>query len=88
VNSQVDLFGDPIAEKRSGTQPKGYAAPPGTGPKGETCRTCFHYIVKKMGGTYRKCALMRPHWTNGPGSDIRASSPACRHWAEKEPLQL
>lgn len=27
-----------------------------------------------------ECALMRDHWTGGPGSDILFRSPACRHW--------
>ena len=29
---------------------------------------------------YRKCLLMRAHWTHGPGTDIKASYPACKHW--------
>jgi len=35
---------------------KGYAAPPGTGPEGETCRTC-EFKTKKPGvaGHYLKC---------------------------------
>lgn len=84
----VDLFGQPIEAKPKGTQPKGYAAPPGTGPKGETCKTCFHYAVKKLGGTYRKCHLMQRHWTNGPGTDIKASAPACRLWTPKEEEEI
>lgn len=89
---EKDLFGDdippdvvePVAnptKKRRKTTPKGYAAPPGGGPKGETCKTCEHYC--RVGGhskAYRKCGLVRARWTNGPGTDILAKSPACAMW--------
>ena len=58
--------------------PRGYAAKPGTGPDGETCKSCHHYALRQMAGTYRKCALTK--WTRGPKSDIKASSPACSKW--------
>lgn len=85
----TDLFGDPITSplppaqdgKRRKTRPNGYAAPPGTGPKGETCKTCANYC--RTGGhsrTYLKCLLVKWRWTNGPGTDIKASSPACHAW--------
>lgn len=88
-----DLFGHPIPEKslppapgergkRKPTKPNGYAAVPGTGPAGETCRTCAYYRVGGR-GRYRKCALERYRWTSGPGTDIRASSPACKKWEPK-----
>jgi hypothetical protein len=84
-----DLFGEMTAapmpaaigeKKRRVTQPKGYAAPPGTGPKGETCRTCIHKYTRQMGGSYIKCLLVKARWTGGPGTDIKASAPACRYW--------
>lgn len=58
----------------------GYAARPGTGPAGETCRTCRHLRrVKREGGrTYSKCGLVPS--SHGPGTDIRASAAACREW--------
>ncbi|MFB3432019.1 MAG: hypothetical protein ABL309_13965 [Phycisphaerales bacterium] len=60
---------------------KGHAADPGTGPAGQFCGTCEHYKrVKHRGQIYRKCGEMVDHWTNGPGSDIRAKDPACRYW--------
>jgi len=85
---QEDLFGEPITSpepvanstKRKKTQPKGYAAPPGTGPKGETCKTCEHYCRIRYAKTYLKCAKVRARWTNGPGTDILAKSPACAYW--------
>lgn len=85
-----DMFGNEVtvaearallAKKgRKPTQPKGYVAPPGTGPDGETCKTCRHIYRNQMSKTYLKCGLNRAAWTGGPGSDIRASSPACRMW--------
>lgn len=86
----LDLFGVPVLDrtlpnpvsgrKRHKTLPKGYAAPPGTGPAGETCKTCRHYARVKHAKVYRKCALVRAKWTNGPGTDILAKSPACKEW--------
>ena len=85
-----DMFGNEVtveqaramlAKKgRKPTPPKGYAAPPGTGPEGETCKSCRHIYRNQMSKTYLKCVLNRASWTGGPGSDIRASSPACRKW--------
>ena len=66
---------------------KGYAAIPGTGPTGETCKTCEHHThgnCDTAKGGFQKCALMRSFWTRGPGTDIKASSPACKHWQKKE----
>jgi len=85
-----DMFGNEISVEearallrgRKTTQPRGYAAPPGTGPEGETCGTCKHIYRNRLAKTYLKCALMRRNWTGGPGTDIRARAPACRHWAE------
>lgn len=75
--TETDLLGDAV---RQLPPSNGYAAPPGTGPAGETCRTCRHYTRKRMSKVYRKCGLMAQHWTNGYGTDIKASAPACRRW--------
>lgn len=85
MNPETDLFGEVIAtplpaDKRRKTIPKGYAALPGTGPKGETCKTCEHYSGHRRTKIYRKCGLMRAQWTGGPGTDILARSPACQYW--------
>ena len=92
--SDVDLFGEPIDErrippppgekKRRKTVPKGYAAPPGTGPKGETCRTCKFYARISYAKTYCKCAKVEGRWTNGPGTDILARAAACHYWESAE----
>jgi len=94
----IDLFGFAVPDRaltpkerrkltgRSNRQPNGYAWKPGSGPQGETCKSCRHIVrVQSDGGhTFRKCALMEAHWTRGPGSDIKASAPACRHWEKPE----
>lgn len=66
--------------KRSGPVPRGYVAPPGTGPAGETCGSCKHLYRNRMAKTYLKCSLNRARWTGGGGSDVRARSPACQKW--------
>lgn len=67
-----------VSSKR--TQRRGYAAPPGTGPEGETCKSCRHLSRKEMGKTYLKCGLMKMAWTGGSGTDVLAKAPACRLW--------
>lgn len=93
--SNTDLFGELIPrsgartdaerkreQRRLKDRPKGYAAPPGSGPAGEFCRTCKHsYTRNSGGGTYRKCELVKA--TKGPGSDIVLKSPACSRWEAK-----
>lgn len=61
-------------------QQRGYAGKPGTGPAGETCKTCEHYTIVRMAKSYRKCGLNRAKWTGGARSDILAGSPACEKW--------
>ncbi len=64
---------------------RGYAYPPGTGPKGETCKTCEHIFRNRLAKTYLKCELAKARWTGGGGSDILAGSPACKAWEAKTP---
>ncbi|MCC7423794.1 MAG: hypothetical protein IT428_26310 [Planctomycetaceae bacterium] len=64
---------------RASSRSKATPAPVGTGPVGETCRTCAHYTrVVHNDYSYPKCGLMQADWTRGPGSDIKASYDACR----------
>lgn len=65
---------------RRGRPLKGYAAPPGSGPTGETCKSCQHLVRRVKARTYLKCGLMERGWTGGAATDVRASSPACSRW--------
>lgn len=80
-----DLFGEvpPSAPKVSTAgQAHGYAALPGTGPKGETCGSCAHLYRKLMGKTYLKCLLVEKQWTGGRRTDVLSRSPACQRWQQ------
>jgi hypothetical protein len=70
-----------IAPKRK-AKANGYAKRPGSGPQGETCKSCAHLRRVQSGArrTFRKCALLERNWTCGPGTDILASAPACSLW--------
>ncbi len=96
MSTETDLFGEAIVgnmdiprpisdQRRKSTKPNGYAALPGTGPKGETCKTCEHYSGYRRSKIYRKCGLMQAKWTGGPGTDILARSPACAYWEKEKP---
>jgi hypothetical protein len=72
------------AKLRARHKIRGHAAQPGTGPTGETCKSCRHYAHKVMANTYRKCVLRQNDWTGGPGTDVRAGDPACAKWESPE----
>jgi ribosomal protein L37AE/L43A len=59
---------------------RGYASPPGTGPEGETCKTCAHSHAVRLAKTYWKCRRIEHRWTGGRATDILIGSPACRGW--------
>lgn len=91
MSMPVDLFGEipPAAvippRGKHYTQPKGYAAGPGTGPAGETCGSCEHVVrARSYSNSKRwlKCGLMQPAWTSGRGSDVLARMPACSKWCK------
>lgn len=64
-------------------EPRGYAAAPGTGPAGETCRTCAHSCLNAGNSkNYWKCGLLKFAWTRSPRTDIRLKSHACLHWEQ------
>lgn len=74
------LAGEIVAVPQFGKhhiQQRGYAAKPGTGPKGETCGSCKHI---RRGRRYRKCELTRACWTHSQRTDILARAPACAKW--------
>lgn len=79
------LGGEVVTIKERGkhyVEPRGYAAPPGGGPAGETCATCEH-IVRYL--RFRKCDLRRRAWSHGRGTDILATAPACKSWEAAKP---
>lgn len=60
---------------------KGYAASPGSGPKGESCGSCANcrrYRNRSGGSAYNKCTLVSKPWDKN--TDIRLDAPACLHW--------
>ena len=83
--SETDLWNQPIGSHKSKTiVPRGHAGPPGSGPAGETCRTCKHLTRREYSKTYLKCALMRHKWSGGTATDIRAKDAACSRWEESK----
>jgi hypothetical protein len=77
----IDIFG-----KTYVVPPKGlFAGQPGRGPEGKQCRHCEHICRVEMAKVYRKCGLMRKHWTGGKASDIQATAPACQYFQGKAP---
>ena len=66
--------------KRKDPTPAGYAAPPGTGPEGETCGGCRNLVRQEYAKTYLKCGLNLERWTGGRKTDVLARSPACAKW--------
>lgn len=87
-----DMFGNEVTvedarrllKAKAKPQKRGYAAPPGTGPVGETCRSCISYRSVNGGSkSFTKCELMRAAWTHGYGTDILARAPACREWKSR-----
>lgn len=59
---------------------RAYPAQPGTGPEGETCKTCEHLHRNRQAKVYLKCWKMQTVWTGGGGSDVKARAPACSQW--------
>jgi hypothetical protein len=86
MNAATSLFGwdepmQPRAKAKTG-QAKGSAAPIGSGPKDETCKSCRHAYARRFAKTYWKCDLVKE--TGGPGSDIRLKWKACARWKAKQ----
>ena len=86
-----DLFGETVvfdeskpAPKRKDPVPRGHYRPKGTGPTGETCKSCRHLVRKTMAKTYLKCGLARAIWNGGRASDVRASDAACEGWEKAD----
>lgn len=78
--SDFELIPYDGSDKPKGRKKTGYAAAPGSGPAGESCKTCKHLSGHQRGKKFYKCGLMK--WTFGAGTDIRLKSPACWHWSK------
>ena len=92
----IDLLGEPLPaphhlRKDGGRRKIGYAARPGTGPKGQRCQTCAHHQrVTHRGISTFKCSLMDHAWTHSSETDISLRAPACRKWERRpfKPLKI
>lgn len=88
-HAETDLFGQPIpgahlVRKDGGRRKIGYAARPGTGPKGKRCALCANCeSVLHKGSRSLKCRLVAHRWTHGAETDIHPNAPACREWQPK-----
>lgn len=84
----LDLFGQEVRLiAKRGRHVTGYAAPPGTGPAGETCKTCRHKRTASNTGrkSWIKCYHPLAYRSSCTATDIKAGSPACKHWERREP---
>lgn len=72
------------AKVRKHGRAHGYAAKPGTGPRGQRCATCA-YCLEVVQGVHRvrKCQVVVRKWTPGPETNIKHNAPACSEWARK-----
>lgn len=84
VHSFKNMFGEHVIEYSfKPGEPHGYPEPPGSGPPGETCRTCEHRMKLRAGNKkFYKCDKNRHRWGNSTASDIVLKTPACRLWEQ------
>lgn len=83
AEKQADLFGwdEPMKPKgKRDESARGNAAPIGSGPAGETCKTCLH-ARSTFAKRYWKCDLVKA--TCSPKTDIRLKWAACSRWEKK-----
>ncbi len=78
-------FGGMIAHAaRQRQRLNGYAARPGTGPRGQRCNTCAHCLeVVQAAATVRKCQVTVRQWTPCHKTNIKPNAPACSEWVRK-----
>ena len=80
-----DLFGVEVSDvdppKVGGNRAIKRPFPTGMGPQGATCRSCRHCTaVEHHDKRYYKCAVVRDHWSHGPGTDVKLKDWACRSY--------
>lgn len=79
IEPDRDLFGEPLASEPKPLTLGPYPYKPGTGPAGETCKSCANaYATGGRGRHYWKCLLVKR--SASVATDIRLKSPACRAW--------
>lgn len=54
----------------------------GSGPDGQKCKNCIHFVIKKYSGKYFKCDLRKNN--NSPSTDHRANWPSCGKFERRE----
>lgn len=80
----MDMHVDALKRGYANWQKK-YAGPPGSGPEGETCRTCeFKRYSHHSRAKHPKCGL-NVFATAGDATTIRTSAPACHLWRRCAP---
>lgn len=70
-------------KRRAENVARGYAYHPGTGPAGETCKTCAHCVEFRR---WKKCRKAKAIWTGSRRTDILVGSPACKYWEAPTPI--
>ena len=77
----------PFGSRPVGVSPlklkRGYPDFPGTGPAGETCRTCGNRRVYGLGSGERKAGKCALTDTRSKTTDTNQHSPACSRWIAK-----
>lgn len=79
-----NLFGwdEPMKPKgKRDESARGNAAPIGSGPAGETCKSCIHARSTMFAKRYWKCDLVKA--TRSPKTDIRLKWAACSRFEKK-----
>lgn len=88
---QRGIFGgyEPPHGKKFAGPAAGYAAPPGSGPIGETCGTCANCRIRRVHErNVYKCALREKDWTHDRSSDVLIRSPACLRFHAGKPVLI
>lgn len=80
---EIDLLGVPL-NPPARARKIGYAARPGSGPKGKRCNMCKH-AMRMTSATRRawKCAAQVAQWDDTAATDIKPGAPACSEWERR-----
>ena len=79
----TDAFDSFVIEQSDIRGRYGHAAPPGTGPLGETCGTCAHICRRDIKSrSFYKCSIISSKWTHGKKTDILKTDESCAMWED------